>query len=47
MIFSLGDDAQIDGIGMIDSPTKLVFSKTDLGGTELPGAQIEILDQSG
>lgn len=47
MIFSLGNDAQIDGIGMIDSPTKLVFSKTDLGGTELPGAQIEILDQSG
>ena len=47
MVFSLGDDAQIDGIGMIDSPTKLVFSKTDLGGTELPGAQIEILDQSG
>ena len=47
MIFSLWDDAQIDGIGMIDSPTKLVFSKTDLGGTELPGAQIEILDQSG
>lgn len=45
MIFSLGDDAQIDGIGMIDSPTKLVFSKTDLGGTELPGAQIEILDR--
>ena len=44
MIFSLGNDAQIDGIGMIDSPTKLVFSKTDLGGTELPGAQIEILD---
>ena len=27
--------------------TKLVFSKTDLVGTELPGAQIEILDQSG
>ena len=32
---------------MIDSPTKLVFSKIDLGGTELPGAQIEILDPSG
>ena len=47
MMFSLGDDAQIDGIGMMDAPTRIVVSKTDLGGTELPGAQIEILDQDG
>ena len=47
MMFSLGDEAQIDGIGMVDAPTQIVVSKTDLGGTELPGAQIEILDQDG
>ena len=47
MTFSLGDDAQIDGIGMVDVPTRLVFTKTDLGGKELPGAQIDIVDHEG
>ncbi len=47
LILSLNDRAQLDGFSMPDRPTRVLFSKTDLGGRELPGARLSLYDGDG
>lgn len=46
--FTVSLDGSIDRVEMRDAPTHVEVSKTDItGDKELPGAQMEILDESG
>lgn len=46
--FTVSLDGNIDRIEMRDAPTHVEVSKTDItGDKELPGAQMEVLDESG
>lgn len=45
--FSLNEEAAVSGIGMENRPSRTVFRKTDLAGTELPGAEMTIRDSEG
>ena len=42
-----GNPVDVDELVLTDAPTEVKFSKTDMGGKELPGAKIVVYDEKG
>ena len=42
-----GNPVDVDQLVLTDAPNEVIFSKQDLGGDELPGAEIVVYDQNG